>query len=80
MAGVAAGAQPNAQGVHDPGDAPGRQGVKVGSVRRLQGGEAPQFPERPVSQTIHDDEHGFMHTLLLGVGFNAIAHEALAPP
>ena len=80
MAGVAAGAQPHAQGVHDPGDAPGRQGVQVGGVRRLQGGEAPQFPDGPVSETVHDHEHGFMHKLLLGVSFNAVPHEPLAQP
>jgi hypothetical protein len=49
-------------------------------VRRLQGGEAPQFPERPVSQTVHDHEHGFIHQLLLGVIFNAVPHEPLAHP
>jgi hypothetical protein len=35
-------------------------------VRRLQGGEAPQFPDGPVSQTVHDNEHGFIHRILLG--------------
>jgi hypothetical protein len=80
MAGVAAGAQPHTQGVHETGYAPGRQGVQVGGVRRLQRGEPPQFPEGPVSQTVHNHEDGFMHKLLLGVGFNAVAPEPLAPP
>ena len=80
VAGVAAGALPYAQGVHQAGDAPGRQAVQVGGVRRLQGGEAPQFPDGPVSQTIHDDEHGFIHQLLLGVLCNAVAHGPVAQP
>jgi len=62
MAGVAAGAQPHPQGVHETGDAPGRQAVQIRGVSRLQGGKIPKFFDWSVSESIHDHEHGFIHS------------------
>ena len=51
---------------------------RLGVCAASRGSEAPQFPDGPVSQTVHDHEHGFIHKLLLGEIFNAVPHEPLA--
>ena len=70
VAGVAAGAQADADGVHHAGDAPGGQGVQIGGAGRLQGGEPPQLLDGPVAQAVHDDEHGFVHKFPLWRNLN----------